>query len=580
MTQSLLMPRTAAGRAQHVANWRMDFVIVSFGALFSLMLSGYSAGEENNFYQLPILGGLYNEPQFANDPFIQSLRYYASGFWQLLSGRVDSPEVYVLLFIFQLLSRMILFAGLLAWAALLGIEGDRERLVFTALAALSSTLNGFSDAGVGGLLITSFTHSEAANGTTLLALAWAARGRVTTAFAMNGVTFFLNAFVAVWTAVPLAFIIVAQWRKGRWTPRGFLVRALAGLAIFAILAAPVTRNILADPYTRPTPGFDYIAFLESFFPYHFLIWSNPLREIGLLAVIFCCGLLAAQMLRAPDAFLAPALCGAAAVWVAGVVLPYVTHDRMLLDLHLLRAGSTIHLLAAIAIAALATRWSFSRDRVDRGLGAPALIVLSCTFKVAMPLALLLLLARRLWPGATVPWSTPVPWYIYAGPALLLVVVLFNGARIYHAAKWSGTVADWRNDWQALGSWARTRTPVQAMFLVPSGITRGTVLFARNDADQNRLAEGGSVFNYFSHRQSWVFSPYGAAVMWAPAYYWTWRTRLTEIKALNTLTERLGYAARHGIAYVVDGCAQPDPHPAAAARFGRLCVFAVPETGAA
>ncbi|MBM9402256.1 hypothetical protein JUN65_11750 [Gluconacetobacter azotocaptans] len=579
MTESLRMPRMGMARTHHVANWRTGFALVSFGALFSLILSGYSAGEENNFYQLPILGGLYHEPQFSNDPFIQSLRFYASGFWQLLSGRMDGPEIYVLLFVFQLLSRMILFAGMLSWASLLGIESDRERLAFIALVALSSTLNGFSNAGVGGLLITSFTHSEVANGTTLLALAWAARGSVTTAFAMNGVTFFLNAFVAVWTAVPLGLIILAQWWQGRWTWRGLLVRALAGLAIFAILAEPVVRDVEADPYTKVAPGFDYVAFLESFFPYHFLIWSDPLREIGLLAVVFCCGMLAVQMLRAPDAFLAPALGGAAVVWVAGVVLPYITHARVLLDLHLLRSGSTIHLLAAIAIAALATRWCFSRNGSDRSVWAPSLIMLSCTFSIAMPLALLLLLSRRLWPATTARWCNAAPWLAYAGPALLLMVALFNGARIYHAAKWSRTVAEWRGDWQALGSWARTHTPVQSVFFVPAGTTRGTVLFAPNDGVQNALAEGGSVFAYFSHRQAWVFSPYGAAVMWAPAYYATWRTRLTEAKALKTLPERLRYAAGQGIGYVVDGCAQPDPHPASAARFGRLCVFAVPRNAA-
>ena len=92
-------------------------------------------------------------------------------------------------------------------------------------------MNGFSAAGDGGLFINYFTHSELANATNLLAIWCAARGRFTEAFACNGVTFFLNAFMAVWNAVPLGLIAILLlvrreigWRTllcalGTWTDR-------------------------------------------------------------------------------------------------------------------------------------------------------------------------------------------------------------------------------------------------------------------------------------------------------------------------------------------------------------------------
>ncbi|GBQ87169.1 hypothetical protein AA13595_2092 [Gluconacetobacter johannae DSM 13595] len=566
MTGSTILP-SATLRVRRVPDWCVTYAIASFGALLSVALSGHIGGQLNNFFHLSILAGLYNEPQFANDPFIQSLRFYSSGFWQLLSGRVHGQDVYAILFVFQILSRTLLFLGFLSWASLLGIDSPKERLVFTALLAVSSPLHAFSHAGGGGLLINNFTQSELANGTTLLALAWAARGRVTAAFAMNGVTFFINAFIAVWTAVPLAFILWSQGRRHEWTWPALLRQAGVGLVLFGLLAAPVVYNILSNPYARPA-DFDYVTYLTSFYPDHFLIWTISFRDVCLLTGVFCCGVLAAQMLRAPGSYLTAALCGAAAVWIFGVFLPFATHARMLLNLHLLRSGSTVHLMAATAIAALSTRWIFSRNEMDRLVWAPALILLSCSLKPLLPLAIPLLLWQRTSPVITGSWR------VYAPAALLLPVVLFNVARIYHAMASDRADIARRNEWQALGTWARTQTKPDAVFLVPPGALRDSGMFPRASADQEQLSAGVVVFPYFSHRQAWVFAQAGAAVMWAPAYYQTWRSRVTEVRTLQTLPQRLSYAAAHGIAYVVDGCTQADSQ-AQAARFDRLCVFAAP-----
>ncbi|GBQ81109.1 hypothetical protein AA13595_0521 [Gluconacetobacter johannae DSM 13595] len=569
MTASLMISDTVGGREQRAAHWGASLAIVSFSAVLSLVLSGYAGGQENNIYHLPILARLYDEPQFSNDMFIQTLRFYASGFWQILAGRVHGQDVYAVLFVLQILSRMVLFAGVLAWAGLLGIESGAGQLVFTVLIALSSILRGYSLAGDGGLLIDYFTQSELANGTMLLALAWAVRGRIAAAFAMNGVTFFINAFIAVWIALPFAVILGVQCWQGQWRLRALLTQAGVGLAAFAVLALPVVHTILIDPFAKATPAFDYVTFLEEFFPYHFLIWAIPAREVWLLAIIFGCGMIAAVMLRVPGSWLPTTLLAAAAIWIIGVFLPFATHSRMLLNQHLLRASTMVHLLAALAVAALATRWLQSGTESDRRVWAPLLVLLSCTSQMMLPVIPVMLLAR-LWRPAV-----PMSWRPYVAPVLLLGVAASSGVRLYHNVAWARTVTDRRNDWQALGLWAQAHTPLQATFLIPTGASRGLPgLLPEADAQQAQLFEGSAVFAYFSHRPSWVSRPAGAAVMWAPAYYWTWRSRLIAVRALKTLPERLDYAAHHDIAYVVDGCIQ-QAGVAMAAHFGRLCVFAVP-----
>jgi hypothetical protein len=50
--------------------------------------------------------------------------------------------------------------------------------------------------------------------------------------------------------------------------------------------------------------------------------------------------------------------------------------------------------------------------------------------------------------------------------------------------------------------------------------------------------------------------------------------LNEVEALNSLDQRLTYARRHGIGYVIDRCHSALPVEEGVFRTARLCVFPV------
>src|SRR5208283_1246175 len=238
------------------------------GALLSLALSGFVFGINNNEFHLPIVGLLYDEPQFAHDEFMQSLRYFSSGLWLLLRGADRYVDPHWLFLGLDYISRLIAFLGFLVCADLLGIRTSKDRAIFTGFLCLTILMRRFSYAGAGGLFINYFTHSEFANGLTLFTLYFAIRGRLAIAFLFNGAVFFINAFFAVWNAIPLGLIIVFLLFTRRITISKMLIEGAVGLLLFAALSYPVVSNIMANPEFGVTPDFDIVVFHAQYNPSH------------------------------------------------------------------------------------------------------------------------------------------------------------------------------------------------------------------------------------------------------------------------------------------------------------------------
>ncbi|WP_407155555.1 hypothetical protein [Bradyrhizobium sp. STM 3557] len=532
-----------------------------------MLHTGFVFGIDNNIFHLPIMAGLYDEPQFHDDAFIQSLRYFASGVWLLLAHAEHYLDHIPALFLgLAWLSRLLSFLGFLCCASLIGITTRADKIVFSLLLCITSFLEGGSFAGLGGLFLNYFTHSELANGTILLAIYAAARGRITTASLLIGLTSFINAFMAVWLAAILSFVIASLLARRAITAGAICRQALPALLPCASLALPVLVNVLSNPALGQALDFDYVAYLREYFAEHILIDAIPVYDLLALTALALLGHVALRQLGVNARELRAAYCGVLGLYAAGIVLPYLFASQSLFNLHLLRSSAIVHLLAGLAVAAVVTGWLRDVTKPTFALGSIAVILLSAQtygFALCMPLFATAPLLLKLQP--------------LASPAMRA----FGVAAIGFAALILAPVSAWQNfnanrllvrsvtEWTELGNWARTGTPEMAMFLPPPRPDRDSPPETLPDAIARSRA---AVFESTAHRRIWIDYKRGAAAMWSPPYYHIWRTRSAEIAALKSLDQRLAYAGQHGIDYLIEPCgAVPaTTHPL----FGtaRLCVL--------
>lgn len=540
--------------------------IAAFAAVVSLLRTGFVFGVWNNLFHLPIVAGLGNEPQFHDDAFIQSLRYFASGVWILLNDtQKDVGQTEVLFFVLNYLSRLLSFVGFLCCASLLGVVTRRDKIVFSLILCAIAFLDGYARAGMGGLFVNYFTHSEIANGTVLLAIYFAARRWFMSAAIACGVTFFVNAFVAVWLAPLLVLVAVTSMLRGETTLRTVCWRTLAGLVISLPMAYPVLHAVLGNPEFGKPPGFDYPAYLREYYAGHSLITAVDLDSILAMVAVIAAGAAAFAWFGARARALQAAYLGAILVYAVGIVIPFVSGTNLVLNLQLLRSGTQIYLLAGLAVAALATNW-LGRGRAIAFL--PGCLMVLCLGINGIAIALVVPLVVGVVVATGVTDDAPASHRRVGYAALALA-----GLVLWPFAAWQNLAAgrifnDAVGEWQDVGNWARGATRTDAIFL-PLPHRAETATAQPGDLALARV----TIFEFVAHRRIWVDYKRGAAAMWTPSYYWIWHERMTETEALESHAARLAYAAGHGIDYVVDRCETLSSQRDVVFRTRRLCVSA-------
>lgn len=549
-------------------------IVASIAAGFSLIASGHVSGFNNNAFHLNIIAGLWNDPQFASDAYIQSLKHFASGFWWPFAGRVTTDFYQTLFLSLAYLSRILVFIGFLLCASLLGVRNGIQQIILALLLIYPVTMRDVSQAGGGGLYLNNFTHSEVTNGTTLLVVYFAVRKRIAQAFAFNGLTFFINAFVAVWNAVPLGLILVALVRERRIGLLLLLQRAALGLVLFSLMAAPIVIEVLHNRSYGIATSFNYKEFLREYYAKHFLVDTISSPELARFAALSLTGLVAAFVQRCYNSYCLLALLGFLIVWFVGALLPLATDSPLLLNLHLLRVSSSVQIFATLAITTLTTKWLTNHNLQKARIFGPLAAFTIAGKMLFVPLMIPLVWAAR---RDRLPATLRLPRLDLVTPILILVIYTGVGIRDNRvAAARRSEVAAWR----VMSLWVEANTPTDAVFMLPlkpafpvCSTEGGRVAY-----EPLLICGGSEVFQFYARRRVWIDYKSGAAVMWSQPFYEIWHNRYNGLLTQRDFPARLAYALREHISYVIDQCqVLPETGEAIAQMVfseGELCVYAV------
>lgn len=530
--------------------WPTDLVwswlLAAAAAALSLVRTGSNFNVGNNAYHIPIVLRFEALPQFADDPFVLSLRDFVSPVYPLLSLVATEDNVVALFLAGSVCVHLLTFFALLRIAQACGIGGRTEQAAFVFLLAATRAFYQISPVGADGLLHGVFSHTELARAVALLAIAELLRGRPVWAGALTGLAFALNAFVGIWTLVPVA--VWTAWHLATpsggagWAARSKLV-LLTGVA-FAVPALPVAVWI-ARVSVGTAVDFDYRAFLEGYYPAHFLPHvAGRWRLVQLACALLGGGLAAALLDRGRGALLVFA--SLVGVFVAGVLVGLTAESRLLLNLHLLRVDGLLILLSTTFVAA-ATVTQVRRERPLAAVVAPvACLGLFVGLWPLVAAAMLLAHGPRMWPalgrgprwpGTWAAWPR-MRWGAFVAGAFLVAVAGGVYARTLRHTPSADIPLDRElggdnalvTDWLEVKRWARQNTPAEAVFLVPS------------EPDNN--------FRTGARRRIWVSGSDGAAAMWAPSTFHAWHRRREEVRRLDGLGPSLAYACARGLDYVV------------------------------
>ncbi|MGG5817449.1 DUF6798 domain-containing protein [Falsiroseomonas sp. HW251] len=513
-------------------------VIAAVAAALTILVQGFVFGWSNNLFQVPFVEGWFDDPAFANDAFVQSLRFFASWVWSLAGLMAPATGTEQAFLILHIASRFLMMLTAALLVREVGPRGVAGIAVAMLALALADGLHRTSRVGGHDLYYWFFSHSGVTWPVILLSLLALIRGHVVAAVAANGVVFGINGFVAATHGVGLLTGALGLWpkeRAGRWR----LVRQwLLGLVLALLVGAPTLVWVWQMLATQPPPaaGFDGRDFLWSYWPEHWWVSFAPWRDRLWAVLNAVAGLLALLLLGKRARVLLWAYCGYAAVFALAGLLPHVTHSLTILNLHPLRIGSgLVTFLATLAVVAATARALLEEQggAARRWLAAIAMLAIAWGSLKAMPVAVVSLGALLAMRRARPAWLGWVPdWAPAAAVALLAALVPLRLAEFAEtrAARTRDAAAQ-----REIGDWLRERTPAEAMVLVPAAAT----------------PPHSHNIQVWARRRFWVDWKRGGAVQWSPHYHAEWSSRLREVQALRGVGDDIAYACANGIGWLVE-----------------------------
>ena len=520
-----------------------------FFSLASCLLTGFSFGVGNNIFHLPIIFQLFDLDQFKDDLFIQSLRYYSSGFWHVLSGAhcfLDIKALFLFLFIF---SRFIFFCGFFLCCSLFSSLAWRDFAFLGFFALLMPFLYGMSFAGGGGLFINSFTHSELANGLVLIFSYFVALRKFGSALAINGLCFFVNCFMAIWGFLPLAILFLRDTFHAN-NCKSFLKSGFLGFIIFVLFSYPVVRNILINPYIHTDLTFSFQKYLLFYWPYHSFAQSIPffeyLKLCNIIIITFFCfsslGKMGKIFINIFGLYFF--------VYLLGFCLSFFLPSIFVLNCHLLRSSVVFHLAASIAIAnylfALVNNRNIAGAKL---LSSVSLLMLLNDVTSFFVVPLIILYQRKYFSFLNSPDAFRLKRTLTILSFLFLSLYwsFFAVKNLVKSSRLNSRI----DDLIELSKWIRKNTLADSVFIFPTvNFNEQEICLLTSQPFPDRGFTDFSVFQSFAERRVYVDFKRGAAVMWCPDYFFEWKPRVDSILRYTNLNDLVYFATIEKIPYII------------------------------
>lgn len=597
----------------------------------SVVLQGIHSWVGNHTIYLPYALRYDELPQFENDAFHATLHNFISGYWWLLRQIATTETIDYWLWASHLLARLVLIYSLLSLALeMTGRVLTKSSLWATAMVvAVTPFLVGFSVIGDHNLFHETFSHTDLANATALLAVVLLIRQAWSVAFVVIGITFDLNAFVGIWV---FTASLASAMSAGPSGIAASLRTILKPVACFAVVASPCLLWALSVSTTQHSVPFSYVQYLREYYPQHFLI--EAVRPWDLVDFVIKASITLFVLVSAGQKVLLRFYLALLGILLFGTALPYVLDVPLLLNLHLLRVDGLMQFLSVAALMGALLRMLASRSRMDDLRAIEIIFIVALLLgqwillagsllavtlngvrlaRAAMLLVALVAVTAILQAGLSGVSSEDLRVLIksaigsvgivllglFLGSAVLLpaeprlrndklsvgaiillslVVGVASAAKVMDSrvvmvsalacliavhrakpallAKWSvlmlvvgfGTVpavaqrllvsnepTQAQRSWSQLVQWVTTHRP-SGVFLLPYPLVGHSL----PPPDLALMAQV----------PVWVDWKQGAAVMWSPDYYRTWKRRMTDWEQLNSREEALEYACQMGIENVV------------------------------
>ncbi|MDB5775198.1 MAG: hypothetical protein JWP38_1331, partial [Herbaspirillum sp.] len=314
-----------------------------FASIISLVFTPFMFGTSNNIFHIPYVLNFAARPEFANDQFYQTLKYFTSVVWPVMRLLATETNVYWLFFAAQVISRASAFVALAFMLVALGVRSRGVILLGLVIAAVSPWLRGASLVGQHGLFINFFNHSEFTWPFIIAALLCTLRRRYIWAAVLAAVTVSINAFVGFWLLLMMAACVLCC------KPRPTIAACAKATLLLVMLTLPIAlwiKSALAAPGSGADVSFT--EYVRLYYPYHFLIEAAQGARIKNLLFVLIAGIVASRWI-ANGHFWRVAVATAAAIFLVGTFLPYLFDIRMIFNLHLLRVDGVFQLLCIVMV---------------------------------------------------------------------------------------------------------------------------------------------------------------------------------------------------------------------------------------